>query len=298
MGHRSEGRQDKSFSVIKSAVDIFVVIRRFPFAIIVTIKAYTKKPSFRRKESDFMQDRYAGDIGDYGKIGLLRILQAHGLLVAVNWYRVDPLEIEKRDDGTFKQDDGKFLIPDDLRVCDKELADTLFRIAMSKYRSVEVLEQANLIPGACYFHELLKADNRDEWHRRAMEKLKGSDIVFLDPDNGLLVTSVGKMSARSVKYTFYEEVGDYFRRGQSVLIYNHRSRKQESVYFHEICSRLQETTGVPESEILKITFPRRSVRDYLAVPASEEHRRIIEETFTAMEKSVWGRKGMCAVSRP
>lgn len=28
-----------------------------------------------------MQDRYAGDVGDFGKIGLLKCLQAHGFTV-------------------------------------------------------------------------------------------------------------------------------------------------------------------------------------------------------------------------
>ena len=54
-----------------------------------------------------MQDRYAGDIGDYGKIGLLKCLQAHGFTIGVNWYRVPEMGIEKNKDGTFKQDDGK-----------------------------------------------------------------------------------------------------------------------------------------------------------------------------------------------
>ena len=40
----------------------------------------------------YVQDRYAGDIGDYGKIGLLRALQAQGLSVGINWYRVNTLE--------------------------------------------------------------------------------------------------------------------------------------------------------------------------------------------------------------
>ena len=63
--------------------------------------------------------------------------------------------------------------------------------------------------------------NRADWHGRALEKLKNTDPVFVDPDNVMLVKSVGKRSVKSVKYTFYEEVGDYVCRGQSVLIYNH-----------------------------------------------------------------------------
>ena len=58
-----------------------------------------------------MQDRYAGDIGDFGKIGLLRALRSQGLSVAVNWYLVEVMDSEKNADGTFKQEDGKYLIP-------------------------------------------------------------------------------------------------------------------------------------------------------------------------------------------
>lgn len=244
-----------------------------------------------------MQDRYAGDIGDYGKIGLLRALQTHGLSVGINWYRVDPLEVEKKTDGTFKQDDGKYLIPDALKICDENLANILTGIAQSNDRSIEALEQADLVPGARYYHEHLTVVQRAKWHEQAMKKLKDSDIVFVDPDNGMLVKSVGKRSARSVKYTFYEEVRDYIQRGQSVLIYNHRSRKPEEKYFRDICSKLQEATNVPESNILKITFPKCSIRDYLAVPASEEQRMKIEATFTEMEQTVWGKKGMCRIPR-
>lgn len=35
-----------------------------------------------------MQNRYAGDAGDFGKIGLLRSLARTGLKVGVNWYLV------------------------------------------------------------------------------------------------------------------------------------------------------------------------------------------------------------------
>ena len=33
-----------------------------------------------------MQNRYVGDIGDFGKLGLLRALSSKGLSIGVNWY--------------------------------------------------------------------------------------------------------------------------------------------------------------------------------------------------------------------
>ena len=244
-----------------------------------------------------MQDRYAGDIGDFGKIGLLKALQAQGLSIGVNWYLVEPMDTERKSDGTYKQEDGKYLIPEKLQVCDTLLAEKLTKIAKSDHRSIRSLEQGNFILNARYYSEPVSVAGREEWHKKALDLLNGLDIVFVDPDNGMLVKSVGKQSVRSVKYTFYEEVRDYVRRGQSVLIYNHRSRKQETQYFHEICYKLQEATGITETDILKITFPKCSVRDYLAVPASMEQREKIETAFTAMERGVWGENGMCRIPR-
>ncbi len=249
------------------------------------------------KKGDFMQDRYAGDIGDYGKIALLKALQAQGLSIGVNWYKVDALDIEKNADGSYKQEDGKYLIPEELRQCDEALAEKLFDISCGKKRSIMALERANLVPGAVYYNESVSVLQRAEWHQRALKLLKGADIIFMDPDNGMLVKSVGKKSARSVKYVFYEEVRDYIEQGQSVLIYNHRCRKPEETYFRDICEKLQEYIGVEENSILKITFPKCSIRDYLAVPISEDHLKKIRDAFTGMEQGVWGRLGLCRVPK-
>lgn len=151
-----------------------------------------------------MQDRYAGDIGDYGKIGLLKCLQAHGFNIGVNWYRVPELDIEKNKDGTFKQNDGKFPISNELTKCDLALAEALTRIAQGE-RSVTAIQNAELIPGAFYYDEYLTVARRNEWHEKAVKLFTDVNLVFMDPYNGLLVKSVGKRSARSVKYTFYGE---------------------------------------------------------------------------------------------
>ena len=40
-----------------------------------------------------MQDNYVGDIGDYGKYGLLRAIVSQKLELAVNWYKVWPKKL-------------------------------------------------------------------------------------------------------------------------------------------------------------------------------------------------------------
>ena len=242
-----------------------------------------------------MQDRYAGDIGDYGKIGLLRKIHSHGLSVGVNWYKTDPLESEKNKTGTFRQDDGKHLIPDNLRICDRELAERLSEIARPENRSIESLENANLIPNAVYYRDPITVSKRIEWHLRALEVLKNKDVVFLDPDNGMLVKSVGKRSAKSVKYVFYDEVTDYLEQKQSVIIYNHRCRKKEEQYFRDICEKFEKYSGIQEKDILKITFPKCSVRDYFAIPVNKDHRERLSSAFGSMTQGIWGERGVCRI---
>lgn len=233
-----------------------------------------------------MQDRYAGDIGDYGKFALLRALAVEGLSVGVNWYLVETPPQEAA------VNDGQKLIPEGLAACDPELAETLLAISQGRERSVHALERAHLVPGASYFSEPVPVDGRPAWHARALAALSKSDVVFLDPDNGLLVKSVGKRSARAPKYTFFEEVADYVARGQSVVVYNHRSRKKAEVYFGEIYAKLADS--VPRaSDVPAITFPRGSVRDYFAICADARHAELVRRAFDSLVDGAWGRAGMC-----
>ena len=239
-----------------------------------------------------MQDRYAGDVGDFGKIGLLKCLQAQGFNIGVNWYRVPTLKAEKNKDGLFKQDDGKYLVPASIAECDLPLAKKLTEIATGN-RSVEAIQKADLIPNAVYYSDYLTVEDRARWHEKAKETLSGADLVFMDPDNGLLVDSVGKNSARSIKYAFYEEVKDYFDSGKSVLVYNHRCRKKQQQYFDEIEDKIQEEVKVYNAVIRAFTFPKGSIRDYFAIPACKEHYEMICDAFIAMKNSKWGELGAC-----
>ena len=233
-----------------------------------------------------MQDRYAGDVGDFGKFGMLRALAAEGFSVGVNWYKFETPASE------LTLNDGMKLIPHSLVACDPALAYALRAIATSPARCVAALEKADLIPGTTYYSKVVPVKERTAWHEAALAQLATPDLVFLDPDNGLLVKSVGKRSVKSPKYTFYEEVADYVARGKSVVVYNHRCRKKPAVYFGQIYDALR--AAVPGARgISAITFRRGSVRDYFAISASAKHEARIVAAFAGMCAGAWGHAGMC-----
>lgn len=239
-----------------------------------------------------MQDRYAGDIGDFGKFGLLKALQKQGFKIGINWYRTEPPESEKKADGSFKQKDGRYKtgdIPEELKKCDPALAQKLAKIADDEaHRSIAALERAKLVPDAVYYHEPISVAQRNEWHQKAIQALSGADLIFLDPDNGLLVDSVKPGTARSVKYAFYDEVAEYINADKSVVIYNHRCRKPEEQYFADMEQRLKvELKEVKYCDIQEITFFKKSVRDYFVVSLTKDHSKRIKAAIEKMTGGTW-----------
>lgn len=68
-----------------------------------------------------MQDRYAGDVGDFGKLGLLRKIAGSGLTIGVNWYHTFKPEEHDRGDGKHIG----YLHDRSFRGCDDELLKVL-----------------------------------------------------------------------------------------------------------------------------------------------------------------------------
>ncbi len=128
-----------------------------------------------------MQDAYVGDIGDYGKYGLLRNIGNTSLYLAINWYKVKPARVDKQNnENCFKYLNR----PEIYRKYDSELFDELFRIAIKEQRrKIEEVEAID-IGADCFFSEEIP-EKRETWHNRGLSKTQKADIVFLDPDNGL-----------------------------------------------------------------------------------------------------------------
>ncbi|MDE2678130.1 MAG: hypothetical protein OXI76_09510 [Gemmatimonadota bacterium] len=138
-----------------------------------------------------MQDRYVGDIGDYAKYSLLRAL-SHDRKLGISWY------LFPDEDSGHGGHVGYLLQPDKWRDPDPETFDALRQMMGNFFlekqeRSVEVIEQSDLLPDTRFWSKLTvggpggpgQAQWRRNWFRKSIDCLKDCDIVFADPDNGL-----------------------------------------------------------------------------------------------------------------
>ena len=108
-----------------------------------------------------MQDRYAGDIGDFGKLGMLRQIAKSGLSIGVNWYLV-PDEHHNRDGRHIG-----YLQNDIYSTCDEQLWPALKGSVHAGRRSVSALESASILPAA-YYSEALDLAGRSKRDRAAI----------------------------------------------------------------------------------------------------------------------------------
>lgn len=244
-----------------------------------------------------MQNKYTCDIGDFGKYGLLRWLfnNTSELTLGINWCLVP--DESNNNDGKFIN----YLIENknninEFKSCDSELYCTFASLVKNNKRNLFEIEKNNVLPRkTIYYDEPLlfySSDNlktrikkRNFWINKAFECLRGADIVFFDPDNGLEVQSCGKYSKRSNKYVFYDDLVPYFERGQSLIIYNHRDRKSEDEYIKRI---LKIHEYILTDTIFFLRFNRFSVRDYIFV-LQPKHKELIEENLNSFLITNWAR---------
>lgn len=234
-----------------------------------------------------MQNRYAADVGDFGKFGILRILEKHGLKVGVNWYLAE--------DETHNQD-GKhigYLHNKLYDECDDDLRDILSKVIESGCRSVYNLEASELLNTGVYYNKILNsasetvADFRKNWHNDALSCFKGCDIIFLDPDNGLLPKSVSGNSKKSVKYVFEDEIADYLLNGYSVVFYNHRTREKTEIYLKRF-EQLFNRAEIKDASKCAISFVRGTIRDYIFI-IHPEHKEAVENSLRQIMSSQWNK---------
>lgn len=233
-----------------------------------------------------MQDRYTGDLGDFSKLGILRVLQDAGLSIGVNWY-LTPDESHNGDGRHVK-----YLDQEEYRACDETLWLELKTIVKSDHRKAISLENENILKANFYSERIdytgktkvERALIRKSWHEKALAALAGTDIVFVDPDNGLIVPSaVGK--SKENKYVLRDELADYYNQKSSVIYYQHKARKLDEFYIQQH-EELLHSPFFPEARGLALKFKSTSQRYYFFI-IQPQHQAIIEKAVKHMMATAW-----------
>ena len=233
-----------------------------------------------------MQNMYVGDIGDYGKFGLMRQLQNTGLSIGINWYFTS--KEEHNNDGKHT----KYLDEKLFQEYDPSLWDELKKIVDNNNRDIQALESSGILQAKYYseelsFSEKSKAERkriREEWHQNARKFLKNTDIVLVDPDNGI-VTSSSKDSGKENKYVTIPELIDYYTQGSTVIYYQHKARRPDRFYIDQHAKILSEP-WLKDASGLLLKFCKTSHRFYGFI-IQPHHYEIIKDAVDSMLKSLW-----------
>lgn len=181
-----------------------------------------------------MKNQYFGDVNDYRKYGLLRILANNG------HYKIGVCWMLTADDS---RTDGKFTAyldePKRWRQYDPQLFDVLHNwIVADNNRNVVLAQNVEMLPGFAFCSGFLQ-DTRDyrlKYFIEMREKLKNCELIFFDPDNGIETKSIIKGQKNSAKYIYWDEIGEVFQSGHSVLVYQHFRREERTSFIKRMAN--------------------------------------------------------------
>lgn len=169
-----------------------------------------------------MKNQYFGDINDYMKYGILRILTDYGKIsCSICWMLTD-------NDG---RTDGKFTNylknARELKKYDPELFDWINNhFAKEQSRNVSFIQESELLKNCSFYSPVLtdNAKEREDYIKEFSSLSSNVDLVFFDPDNGFEVSSKPYGRKDSSKYLYWEELIPIYNRGHSILVYQHFPR--------------------------------------------------------------------------
>jgi len=185
-----------------------------------------------------MKNQYFGDINDYKKYSLLRLLTGRGQIeTAVCWV------LTEDDDRT----DGRRIAylerPDTWQRYDPIVYEHLREHVLNKgTRNVDAIRRANILRNCRFYSALIRDDAnfRDQYFKRFLKFAEGAALVFFDPDNGLEVKSVPRGRKSSSKYVYWDEVRASYEAGHSLMIYQHFPRSPREPFLRDLVRKCKE----------------------------------------------------------
>lgn len=178
-----------------------------------------------------MQNRYTGDIGDFGKFLLLKHLFPTKSITTI-WY-LYPDETHNSD-GSHTVKEGNVKVYRRCHTLDPQMSELFNTIHRSSMRHIDLFETLDVLENGHYFTESILGEGKDyrrTWCDRAMNFIRHNhcDVVCLDPDNGIEPSSMTKLSTfKQGKYATLEEIEMFFDLDcvNHLVIYQHFHRQQ------------------------------------------------------------------------
>lgn len=176
--------------------------------------------------SQSWQDRYTGDIGDFVKYGLLRAITGRKRL-GVAWY-LHP-NAGPAGDGSHTE---YLEQPQRWYHLDPQLFETLERL-LKDDRSVQAVQRSGVLGDAAFAGEPLDVSGvrwrdrrrwRQRWFEAVQHRLSGCDVVFADPDNGLVQDQRFRPERKQDAKRMPLAEATALAEGRTAVIYHHNSR--------------------------------------------------------------------------
>jgi hypothetical protein len=248
-----------------------------------------------------LQNRYIGDVGDFGKFGLLRKLcdGTPSLNLGVVWYLTDCGNETKADGKHVGYLDGvcHSASQERFRSCDTKLYDALRQLlvdadgkVVAERRLIATIEGAGVLPdGTVFFSETLihkEGTSRSEWLRRALETAAKAEVIFIDPDNG-----IQSQSSRTTgpKHALWSEIRAFASRGQTVVVYHHLNRSVPHEEQIKLLNRQFQERMPNGFETFYMLF-RRGTRRAFFVAAAPPHRDVVASRLSEMLFGEWAKR--------
>ncbi len=186
-----------------------------------------------------MQDKYVGDIGDYIKYALLRVIMKAEpkKTLGVAWYR--------HEDKSANNDGGKIGYlhePKKWRALDKDVFDVLHDlVCVRDERSVSAIEKSKILGERTEFfsEKVPPKKQRQDWFSRLEKNLRDCQIIFADPDNGLC-----EDKRISPKHITLSEVKALAKNRVGIFYHSFSYAKEYDEQTKDWCKKLKVELGV------------------------------------------------------
>jgi hypothetical protein len=223
-----------------------------------------------------MKNQYFGDVNDYRKYGLIRLLVDGGKIKTGVCWMLTP--DDTRADGKFTE---YLADPKKYKDFDPDLYEFLSQCISSNARNVLEVVKSDKFPSTVFYNPILKDDavQREQYFSNMYNLFQDVDLIFFDPDNGLEVKSKLLGQKDSSKYLYWSEVVKCYKAGHSILIYQHFIREDRNKFISRILENISTKTGSKNT----ISFRTSNVVFFLI--CQDKHNQY----FLSMSKIILGK---------